>query len=85
MTIVSDMTGFDWIGVIGSILIAVAYFSVSTKRMEGDSAAFQLLNLVGAILILWSLWYRPNVGAILIEVLWIGIAVWSLGKRWLKK
>ena len=29
-------------------------------------------------MILASLWYRPNAGAILIELLWIGIVLLSL-------
>jgi len=33
-----------------------------------ETPRFQRLSLTGAVLILTSLWYRPNAGAILIEV-----------------
>ncbi len=77
----SDMTVVDWLGVLGSIVIASAYLAVSRGWVNAERPAFNLMNLIGAGLILWSLWYRPNAGAILIEVLWILIAVAALA-RW---
>lgn len=77
----SEMTMIDWLGVLGSFLIAGAYLAVSRGWVDAERPAFNLMNLVGAGLILWSLWYRPNAGAILIEVLWILIAVMALA-RW---
>ena len=77
----SEMTLIDWLGVLGSFLIAGAYLSVTRGWVAADRPAFNLLNLAGAGLILWSLWYRPNAGAILIEVLWVGIAGMAL-LRW---
>ena len=41
------------------------------------------MNLIGALMILLSLYYRPNAGAILIEVLWVVIAIASL-TRWMR-
>ena len=82
------LTAMDWkdgIGILGSFCIAGAYFGVSTGRMNGEGAPFQWLNLTGALLILFSLYFRPNAGAIMIEVLWIAIAVWSLAKIHLRK
>lgn len=76
-----DMTWIDWLGILGSFLIAGAYLAVSRAWVDAELPVFNLLNLVGAVLILWSLWYRPNAGAILIEVLWIIIAMAALA-RW---
>lgn len=74
----SDLTFIDWLGVLGSFVIAGAYLAVSRNWVDAGRPPFHLLNLAGAGLILASLYYRPNAGAILIEVLWIGIALWSL-------
>ena len=74
----AEMTIIDWLGVLGSFCIATAYLAVSRGWVDAERPAFNLLNLAGAGLILWSLWFRPNVGAILIEVLWILIAVAAL-------
>jgi len=78
MALVSDMTLVDWLGVLGSFCIAGAYLAVTRGWVDAAKPAFNILNLIGAALILWSLWYRPNAGAILIEVLWVGIALTAL-------
>lgn len=85
MSYISDLNVADWIGIVGSLLISLAYFGVSSGRMKGESPRFQLLNLSGAFMILYSLWFRPNAGAIIIEVLWVVIAVYSLVKYWRKR
>ena len=80
----ADLNIYDFVGVLGSILIAGAYLAVSRGWVAADRPAFQLINLAGAILILVSLYVRPNLGAILIEVLWVIIALWSLA-AWLRR
>ncbi|GLQ35735.1 hypothetical protein GCM10007939_20180 [Amylibacter marinus] len=78
MDVIADLIWADWVGIAGSIVIASAYFGVSAGRLVGDQPPFQLANLLGAGLILISLYYRPNAGAIVIEVLWVLIAIYSL-------
>jgi len=85
MDLVSDLNMADWIGIIGSIMISIAYFGVSTGRVSGENPRFQMLNLIGSVMILYSLWFRPNLGAIIIEVLWISIASYALIKFWRKR
>ena len=72
------MTLIDWLGVFGSLLIAGAYLAVSRAWVDAERPMFNLLNLLGSVLILWSLWFRPNAGAVMIEVLWVLIAVAAL-------
>ncbi len=85
MDFINDLNLADWVGIVGSFLISLAYFGVSSGRIKGEDPRFQILNLSGAFMILFSLWFRPNVGAIMIEVLWVVIAVYSLSKYWRKR
>lgn len=78
---IAAMTAIDWLGVLGSLMIAGGYLAVSRGWVDGARPGFNLLNLAGALLILLSLWFRPNAGAILIELLWIAIALSALW-RW---
>ena len=67
-----------WMGVAGLLL---AYAAVSSRRLAGDSTAYQLLNAVGSgLLIINSFYYGayPSVG---VNVAWIGIAVYTLARR----
>ena len=81
----SDLTLLDLIGVVGSFMIAGAYFAVSSKKMDAERPPFHLLNLAGASLILMSLYDRPNAGAIMIEVLWVGIGLYALARYFLAR
>ena len=74
----NDFTGLDFLGVIGSLLICGAYLAVSIKRFDPEGFTFHILNACGSILLLISLYFRPNPGAILIEVLWLAIAGFAI-------
>jgi hypothetical protein len=81
-----EFTPVDYLGILGSFLIAGAYFGVSSGRLDGEKPLFNLINLAGAAFILVSLYYRPNPGAIVIEVLWVIIALVALVRyAWRRK
>ena len=71
---------FDWLGIMGSLLIAGAYYSVSNEYFSPKNFLYHLINLIGSFSILISLYYKPNPGAIIIELLWIFIAILSIYK-----
>lgn len=75
----------DLIGIIGSLTVCSAYFGVSTGRLDGEQLPYQVINIIGATLLLISLYFRPNPGAILIEVVWVCIAVWAIARIYLKR
>ncbi len=68
----------DAIGVIGSLIICAAYWMVSRRRLDPEALSYNAMNLAGSALLLVSLWFRPNQGAIVIEVLWAAIAITAL-------
>ena len=71
-----DVTG--WIGVVA---LLVAYGLVSAKRIEGDSVAYQALNAIGAALLIVNSFYYGAYPSVGINVIWIGIAVYALGRK----
>ena len=75
---------FDWLGIMGSLLIAGAYYGVSNEYFSPKKLLYHLINLIGSFSILISLYYKPNPGAIIIELLWIFIAISSIYKYFLK-
>lgn len=80
-----DFTAIDWVGVVGSLIISAGYLAVSRGWVEPQKPLFNIANLIGAALILTSLYQRPNAGAIIIEVLWVVIAIFALGQHYLRK
>ena len=71
-----DVAG--WAGVASLLL---AYALVSTRRVEGDAAAYQLLNLAGSGLLLINSFYHGAYPSVGVNVAWIGIAVYALARR----
>ena len=68
-------------GWIGAASLLTAYWLVSTRRANGDSATYQTLNLVGAVLVLLnSLYYGayPSVG---VNAVWVAIGLFALAAR----
>ena len=62
-----------------------AYLAVSLGRVDAERLPYQLINISGAVLLLISLYFRPNLGAIVIEVLWITIALIAIGRIYLRR
>ena len=71
----ADFTWMDGVGVVGSLLICSAYLAVSNRWVDPEGIRYHLINIAGAGLLLASLYFRPNPGAILIEAIWVVIAM----------
>ena len=74
----------DIAGWIGVIALLIAYGLVSTKRIEGDAVIYQLLNLAGAALLIVNSFYYGAYPSVVINVIWIGIAIFALWQKWSK-
>ncbi len=64
----------DIVGLIGSALF-IAAFAYANLAKRFDKLWFNVANLVGAILLLASLWVKFNLAAFVLEVAWAIIAV----------
>ena len=65
------------IGLVGS-LIFIAAFAYANAAQQFDKLWFNLANLIGAVLLLWSLSVHFNLAAFVLEVAWAVIAVIGL-------
>ena len=65
------------VGLIGSTLMVIAYaYSNMAKRI--DFLVFNLLNLVGALLLISSLTVHFNMASMALEIVWATIALFGL-------
>jgi hypothetical protein len=72
---------FDAIGWAGAAFLLMAYAMISSKKLEADSAAYQLLNIIGSIfLVANTIFYRAYPSSF-VNVIWAGIAVFSIATR----
>lgn len=68
----------DHVGIIGVILTLLGYFLLNVNKVTSTSLAYVWLNLVGSILLLYSLLFHWNFPSVLIEVAWISISLIGL-------
>jgi len=71
----------DALGWCGAVVVLLAYALVSTRRVEGDSVLYQMLNIVGAALLITNTVYLGAYPSAFVNVIWIAIAGYSLFKR----
>lgn len=74
------MTLYDVIGIIGVSFILISYLLLQIDRIEPKSVSYSLLNLVGAFLILISLYFTFNLASFIIEIAWLLISAYGLIK-----
>jgi hypothetical protein len=54
---------------------------ISHKKLEGDSAAFQLLNIGGSLLLAANTIFYGSYPSTFVNLIWAGIAVFSIATR----
>ena len=68
----------DVIGWIGAGLVLLAYALVSTNRVRAQSAAYQWLNIGGALGLVVNSFWNGAIPSAVVNLFWIGIGVYSL-------
>lgn len=75
----------DLIGFVGTALIIGAYLLLQINRISSDGLKYSVLNGIGALLILYSLIYKFNFPAFVVEVFWVGISIFGVARFYLQK
>lgn len=71
---------YEVIGLGGVLIILLAYFFLNSGRLTQYHVRFQLLNIIGASMILYSLIEHWNIATFCIEIAWIYISLVGLIK-----
>jgi len=72
---------FDAIGWVGAIALLIAYAMVSHKKLEADSAMYQLLNISGSLLLAANTIFYGSYPSTFVNLIWAGIAVFAIAAR----
>ena len=75
-----DYSWFDLVGNVGVLLMVIAYLLLQLEKVSGSNASYLLMNAAGAVLVMISLMLRFNLSAFLMEVFWLLISLYGLGK-----
>jgi hypothetical protein len=66
------------VGSLGVIMIITSYLFIQIDKMEVKGMQYSLINAVGALLVLFSLYYEFNLSAFIIELFWLIISLYGL-------
>lgn len=71
---------FDAIGWLGATALLVAYAMVSSRRWEGHSSPFQLLNIGGSLLLAANTIFYGSYPSTFVNLVWAAIAIFSIAR-----
>lgn len=80
-----DYSWYDLAGNIGVLMMVFAYLFLQLDKVSSSAVSYLLLNALGAILVIVSLTFRFNLSAFLMEVFWLLISLFGLGKSLFSK
>lgn len=73
-----DISLFDAIGLLGALLILLAFALLQLERLDPRRPLYSLLNAAGAAAILVSLVFAFNLAAAFIETAWLAISLYGI-------
>ena len=68
----------DVIGMAGTFLVVGAFFLMQLNKVSPKGLIYNLMNLIGALFLLFSLCINFNLASFVIEVFWIVASVIGL-------
>ena len=74
------MQFYDVIGFVGAAAIIAAYFANQQRWLRSEDWRYPFANLVGAALILVSLFFGWNFPSAVIEIFWVTISLYGMAK-----
>ena len=64
----------DLIGMVGVSLVLLAFGLLNINKLTSLSMIYQIMNLIGSIFLLFSLFFYWNLSSVVIEIAWIMIS-----------
>ncbi|WP_166415482.1 CBU_0592 family membrane protein [Cochlodiniinecator piscidefendens] len=76
--ILSALTWTDAVGTVGTMIVVSAYFATQMRYLNSDDLLFPVVNMVGSMMIGFSLFFNFNFASALIEFFWICISLFGV-------
>ena len=71
---------YDILGTLGVATIIVTYVLLQLEYLQSTRLIYSLLNAVGSALILISLYFTLNFPSVIVELFWLLISLFGIGK-----
>lgn len=70
----------EGLGAIGVVLILLSYWMLQNDRFTRDLLGYSIMNMIGAILVIVSLFFSWNTSAMIIEIAWVFMSLFAIIK-----
>jgi len=78
-----DIVFHDIVGTFGVVLILLCYFLIQVGKLTAENLSYSVINMVGASLILFSLYFEFNFASVLIEGFWVIISLIGISRYYM--
>lgn len=82
---IMEYSTYDFLGNVGVFFIIISYLLLQLNKIESSNIFYSLMNLVGASLVIISLFENFNMSAFVIEIFWVGISIIGIVKYFIRK
>jgi uncharacterized membrane protein len=63
---------------VGAMLILVAYIGQQLKWMDSGKAAYNILNIVGSAILVYTAFHPFQLGFVVLEGAWVVVSIYAL-------
>lgn len=73
------------VGIVGVIVVLLSYILLQLQHIDPYSFLYSCMNLMGSVMVLFSLYYEWNLSAVIIEVVWSFISLYGMYRALMKR
>lgn len=70
----------NFIGWIGALLVVASYALLTWEVLEPKSVYYNAMNFFGGVCLCYRVWIDKNYSNVFLEVIFIGVAIYALGR-----
>ncbi len=68
----------ETMGWIATIIFIMAYYLITTNKVNNDSISYHLINLIGAIMLGINVYYHRAWPSFGMEIIWVLISIYGI-------
>ena len=79
--VVTGVLAFRWpdfVGLLGSGIVVAQYLLSVQGKLDTQGLAYPVFNIIGCLLISFSLLYHFNTASFFIEVFWVSVSLYAI-------
>lgn len=85
MSVISDLTVFDGLGVLGACVVLGGYFLLQSGKLRGSDNRYAVVVMVGNLLLLTSVFKAVSLGSMIVQATFVVLSMYGIVRRELAK